>query len=253
MTIWRLHALAPRLAWPAMFVFALLLAVPATAEAQIEPDEAVSSGADALDGWSDYPWYDSSTDDVRRIKIRIKPQPQPSSLPNWSLGDFEWLGWTLIAAVVAVLLFLLVRAYLNRDALREGAAGARMVGAPSNIDRLEELPFQLETPVTDLLTAAAQAYGRGDYNQAIILLYSHELLELDKHDVLRLTKGKTNRQYLRELRHQPALAEMLDVSMVAFEDVFFGSHTLARERFERCWRLATERLPTLRQPQRGAA
>jgi hypothetical protein len=30
--------------------------------------------------------------------------------------------------------------------------------------------------------------------------------------------------------------------MVAFEDVFFGGHSLDRERFEECWRQAKELL-----------
>ena len=29
---------------------------------------------------------------------------------------------------------------------------------------------------------------------------------------------------------------ILENAMIAFEDVFFGHHTLERERFEACWR-----------------
>jgi hypothetical protein len=38
-----------------------------------------------------------------------------------------------------------------------------------------------------------------------------------------------------ELARQPWLQELLRNSMVAFEDVFFGHHALAPERFEGCW------------------
>jgi hypothetical protein len=59
-------------------------------------------------------------------------------------------------------------------------------------------------------------------------------VQLDRHHVIRLAKGKTNRQYLRETRTRPALAEILETTMVAFEDVFFGKHELSRQRFEEC-------------------
>jgi hypothetical protein len=51
-----------------------------------------------------------------------------------------------------------------------------------------------------------------------------------------LARGKTNRMYLRELRQQPQLKSILELTMTAFEDVFFGNHNLSREEFEACWR-----------------
>ena len=52
---------------------------------------------------------------------------------------------------------------------------------------------------------------------------------------IRLTRGKTNRQYLREIRRRPRLVELLEMTMIAFEDVFFGHHALGRARFESCY------------------
>ena len=40
----------------------------------------------------------------------------------------------------------------------------------------------------------------GDYGMAIIYAYAYQLVELDQHHAIQLRKGKTNRQYLRELR-----------------------------------------------------
>ena len=70
---------------------------------------------------------------------------------------------------------------------------------------------------------------------AIIYAYAYQLMELDQHHAIELRKGKTNRQYLRELRSQPRLRELLRGTMRAFEDVFFGHHTLSRPQFQRCW------------------
>jgi hypothetical protein len=78
-------------------------------------------------------------------------------------------------------------------------------------------------------------YDASQYSEAIIYLFSHELVELDKHQVIRLSKGKTNRQYLRETRSRPLIAGMLESTMVAFEDSFFGNKQLSRDVFERSW------------------
>ena len=65
--------------------------------------------------------------------------------------------------------------------------------------------------------------------------------ELDKHHVIRLAKGKTNRQYVRETRRAPAaVARCCETTMVAFEDAFFGRKQLSREAFERCWQRLDE-------------
>jgi argininosuccinate synthase len=59
---------------------------------------------------------------------------------------------------------------------------------------------------------------------------------LDKANRIRLVRGKTNRQYLGELRESPELADLVGQTMIAFEDVFFGERTLTREQFEACYR-----------------
>jgi hypothetical protein len=50
-----------------------------------------------------------------------------------------------------------------------------------------------------------------------------------------LSKGKTNRQYLREVGHRAPLRQLVEQTMVAFEDAFFGRHSLDQTRFESCW------------------
>ncbi|MEX2138268.1 MAG: DUF4129 domain-containing protein [Pirellulales bacterium] len=225
----------------------LILTSPAPVWAEVNEDEAVSAGAGALDSWWDYPWYDDQSDDIRRIDLKARRQAPISSAPSGSgiSWDLEWLGWLLIAVVMAGVLFMLLRMYWTRTPRGQSSGGAALVGAPVSIDRLEELPVQIEQPVGDLLSAARWASEQGDYDRAIVLLYSHQLLELDKREAIRLTKGKTNRQYLRELRLRPGLAPLLATSMIAFEDVFFGGHSLGRERFEECWRQAVQLLERL--------
>jgi hypothetical protein len=223
-------------------VISLHFLCAAPAYAGIDAEQAVSQGADALDSWWDYPWYDDQTDSVRRINVKAQPQrpvSTQSSGPSW---DLEWLGWVLLGLVVLGIIAMLLRAYWNRSRDSGDSGKAGLVGSAASVDRLEELPFPLEQTDGDLLSAARRASEQGDYERAIVLLYSYQLLELDRREDIRLTKGKTNRQYLRELRPRPRLAQLLNTSMVAFEDVFFGGHSLAREQFEECWQNAMQLL-----------
>ena len=230
------------LAWSSLIC---LILAPVVSRADIDEDAAVSAGAEALDSWWDYPWYDDESDGIRRIDLKAKRQAPVSSnqtsSSNWS-WDLEWFGWLLIVLVALLGLWMLLRVYWARTPRAGGTDDASLVGRPLSVDRLEELPFQLDQPAGDLLSEARRAAEAADYDRAIVLLYSHQLLELDKREAIRLTKGKTNRQYLRELRLRAGLAPLLATSMVAFEDVFFGGHSLERERFEECWRQAMQLL-----------
>ncbi|MEK6236617.1 MAG: DUF4129 domain-containing protein, partial [Planctomycetales bacterium] len=104
-------------------------------------------------------------------------------------------------------------------------------------ERVEALPVRVSRDVDDLLAEAKRHYENGNFREAIVYLYSHQLVTLDKHHVIRLAKGKTNRQYAREILRggQQGLSDLLEGTLVAFEDVFFGNHAIDRERFESCW------------------
>jgi hypothetical protein len=117
----------------------------------------------------------------------------------------------------------------------EESRAVKVVEVSSDVDRVENLPFTLDRPTGDFLDEARRLYDAGRYAEAIIYYYSYLLVQLDRRHVIRLAKGKTNRQYLREARRLAPVAGVLEPTMVAFEEVFFGHHPLPRERFEQCW------------------
>jgi len=223
-----------------------------TAPAASAPVESVVSGRKALSPrWpSSFPWYDLPTDDVRRVEL---PKPwAPATAPtfNWSWlpSAMEWLAWIVIGLLLVALIALLLRTYLRFRASR--ANETAVDGADEDAtegDRVEALPFPVRRSGAGLLDQARECYERGDYGQAIIYLFSYELVQLDKGQIIRLAKGKTNRQYLREVGPRQALRAMLDQTMVAFEDVFFGNHALERARFESIWSRVDEFLTLARE------
>jgi hypothetical protein len=259
MTLWR------RLL-PTLVFFAALLAngVPLCAqEAEFDDEQAVQTARDALSDRKSLPWYDAEKDDVRAIDVKVDDagqfknrqsrwQSTPANprggggnnvnLPSFSF--FEVLGQILYylaiavaIALIALLFYWLVRAYVQRE---ESAAAVTTRAAVTEQDeddteRIESLPFTVARPRGDLLDEAMAQYQAGNFRQAVVYLYSYLLIQLDRNQQIHLARGKTNRTYLRELREQPQLRSILERTMTAFEDVFFGNHALSRAEFEACW------------------
>jgi hypothetical protein len=229
-------------------VMILAAASPAARAADAPQSSPVESGRRALVRKTAFPWYDSQRDQLQRFDVEPpkdlqnrlsnwQTQPPPAwSVPPWVWTVLKVLGWILLGVILVLLVVAFMRAYMLDASLPEPATGADPEpAAPGSVDRIENLPFVLNAGQGDLLAEARRCYEAGDYGRAIVLLYSYELLQLDKYHWIRLAKGKTNRQYLREVRNQPPLRQFLETSMIAFEDVFFGRLVLDRSRFEVCW------------------
>lgn len=100
---------------------------------------------------------------------------------------------------------------------------------------IKQLPFELEASFGDFREQALAAYRAGDLRKSLILLFSHVLVTLDQKNLVHLKKGKTNRQYLRELKPHPQLAGYYGDVMVPFEQTFFGNYPVEKEVCEKCW------------------
>ena len=222
-------------------------------------ESPVESGKQALNGRTTFPWYDAEKDDLKRIDVTPAPNNQQSaSQSNWQADPLSnrpankgpagpvgggtgagsvvnLLAWSLIFILLGILVVYLVQTFLNREIQGAIVTQSSVDDEPGGADRVENLPFQIAAPRNDFRSEAERLYRAGDFDGAIIYLFSYELLQLDKHHVIQLTRGKTNRQYWRECRTQPELASLLRITIGAFEDVFFGHHALSRERFENCW------------------
>ena len=206
----------------------------AEVRAEASPDPAVQSGRKAIAGSPHAPWYDSQADDVRRINYS-PPPPKPPSRP-WN-PNFSWLSyliWGLLAIVLAALAWMLIRAFIMREQRLATQQGQAVDLTGTHADRVEQLPIPIRRPAGDLLSEARYHYEQGNFREAIVYLYSHELVELDRQQMIHLARGKTNRQYLRELKTR-RLRDLLELTVVTFEDAFFGQLDIGRQRFEACW------------------
>ena len=246
--------------------------LPITGE-ELTDEQAIESADKALSGRARFPWYDSEKKSIRPLDMEKSKKladsanrkskwakegttasnPRATTAGRASLlgGLLQVGGLTLLIALLGVLAFLIAKAFLKHEVTE--SAVSRVIETSRDVDRVEALPFHLRKSTGDFLAEARRLYEAGNYSEAIVYLFSYQLVELDKHHVLRLAKGKTNRQYLRETRQRPILREILDQTMVAFEDVFFGHHTLPRDRFEACWQRLDDFHRELAQLERAAA
>ena len=223
----------------------VIAGAPAEAGAP-HPRDAVAEGREALSESGSYPWYDPERDNVRSVELRDGwlarwLTPVADWLAglwnvNWSFArPLAWLAWIAIALLLAGLAYLFIRAFLERESLWGESTGKSSRHHRGSLTPGASLPWDVGTEVHDLLAAARRHYEKGDYSKAIVYFFSHQLVELDRHQVIRLAKGRTNRQYLAETARNRPLESLVRRTMVAFEEVFFGGRRLSREGFESCW------------------
>jgi len=179
---------------------------------------------------------DNPPSDVKNRDSKWLFKPPTWTIADWVIQLLKFLAWMLLIMLIATIAYLLVKAFMNLDeGFASSSATGEDLGLSGDVDRVDALPFQLKRPQGDLLAEAERLYKEGRYAEAMIYLYSYQLVQLDKSHVIRLTRGKTNRQYLREIRRRSNLFELMQHSVVIFEDVFFGNHPLGQSSFESCW------------------
>jgi hypothetical protein len=197
-----------------------------------DPQTAIEAGRQALRPLNRYPWYDPVNDGLRRVEVR--PPQEVSSVEVSPALNFLllWGALAMLAVVLAALMFMILRAVRLRRASNGNRGEALVIG---EAQRIEELPFPVARGKVSLLEQARSFYQAGNHAAAMLYLFSHQLVQLDRRQIIRLAKGKTNRQYLREVGRSEMLRQLVGQTLVAFEDVFFGQHDIDRRRFEACW------------------
>jgi hypothetical protein len=214
-------------------------------------DAGIEAARRALSDRAKFPWYDSRTDTIKPVTLPVERPPRTPSDWIWNASSqstsrsrrgssgfwesFQYLIWIALAALLAALAYYWIKAIARHQAgqLTDGIEVEDRLRHEA--DSIEQLPFQVKRPQEDLLGEARRHFQQQNYGEAIIYLFSYQLVQLDRHQRIHLAKGKTNRQYVREVSSLPRLRQLLTATMLAFEDVFFGKHELDRQRFESCW------------------
>jgi multisubunit Na+/H+ antiporter MnhG subunit len=168
------------------------------------------------------------------------------------------LGWILLFAFIALavgaLFYALSRSEFD-SAISSKTNFGKVPKSPNEqtLERMKHLPAELRRTDVNLRHEAERLMQSGNYDQAIILLFGHQLLLLDRIGILRLNRGKTNRKYVRETRStDSAAAKCLQATATAFERSYFGRHKISQRKFADIWR-ANEQLEKRMDQRRGEA
>ncbi len=193
-------------------------------------------------------WYDEKNDSAKwpgkqkekaavsanRAAIPTTPMKQPAR-PNLPNMNFDWLGPGTTWIVLGVLFLLLVGLFVWVVANMKPDPGAIILrsGELDDGNRVENLPFEVDRSIRNFREAALAAAREKNFRQAIIYLYSHALVTLDRKEMIQLRKGKTNRQYLNELLRRIPGGTGFRGLINDFEAVFFGNHPAHERDYDR--------------------
>ncbi len=212
-------------------------------------------------------WFDPEQVEIQPIELppqqkdslhrysRWVPKPQsPQSTPtntnnnvtgpsSTSTGSGTALGWTLLIIFGTIAAGLLIYAFLKiGDAVTIDTSSSSRSSdlnddlAKQTALRIKELPSELRRENMDLKSEAQRLMNSGDLDEAIKCLFGYQLLLLDRHGFLRLSRGKTNNRYVSEVRgRSPDATSLLRATVDAFEASYFGKHTPSVPSFQRLW------------------
>lgn len=168
--------------------------------------------------------WESKDTSARRV---IRPTAGGTSGDSWIVPAGIFAGLLLVG--------LIVLAYRWRAISGLGMFSSTRSSVNAVPARAEELPFELPPTEEGLLELVRRLADEGQFGRAMVPLYGYQLLHLDAHGLIHLAKGKTNRQYYRELRGSEPISTILLNTICTFERAFFGGHQIARDDFEQCW------------------
>jgi hypothetical protein len=172
--------------------------------------------------------------------LRVTPRPPPPKINNtrWGWESFTWrdlgnlLVFVLLAAGLTALCVYLAWAwqkYLENEPL----PGPRK-GPAREVARVTGLPAGLQVDADDPWAEAVRARERGDYERAVVMLFAHQLLTLERTRLSRLLPGRTARQILRAVP-DPEVRSRIEPTLRLFEAAYYGHRPPTPESFEAAW------------------
>jgi hypothetical protein len=175
---------------------------------------------------------------AKKIKQSTAPvAPTPGT--GFSFADL--FSWTFLIIVLALVIGLLIWAIMRVETpesiqlQRRSPADVELPDART-IERIKHLPPELRRTDVNLRSEAERLMRAKQYDQAIILLFGHQLLFFDQMGWLTLNRGKTNRKYIREAAAADReSSRTLQATVGAFERSYFGRHSIGEIEFNRLW------------------
>jgi hypothetical protein len=206
------------------------------------------------------PWYDSKAKELKstkapkrsasavadrhripafkKKKTATKTNKPPTPVATGA-STFSTVGTVIMYLVAGVLAIILIGALIYGFLKLESGDGSEEIDVEKRKrkirDHIKHLPFEIEEQDGDFETFSEKSFRDGDYANAVIYLFADLLVAMSESGLVRLQRGKTNRQYLNEIWEHREIRPYYQEVMTAFEDAFFGKHEIDKQRAEACF------------------
>lgn len=185
--------------------------------------------------------------EFRRVLLKV-PKDEPRKVPKWLSDFFEWLAnllsgigalfsalgiglqalaWTVLALLVGLIIYLIVRVISN---YQRSEAARKAAGLAFEHGELPAAPGELAADV--YLQRALALAGEGRYREAIGLLLLGLMSHAERAGLIRHRRGLTHRDYLRAVRGQASLHQSFRQLVGVYEPICFGRREARSEHFE---------------------
>src|SRR5208337_1196491 len=170
-----------------------------------------------------YPWYDGEKDQVK--PLLPDPSSWTSRLEKRLESFFDWLDRRFGKSAGQA-------SGANRGSLRGVLATLLFVASGCVLLVMLWRLWRIHEP--QATTHQDHAARIGDAAGAVIWLFLAQLLGLQRAGLLRLTPGRTARQYASGL-DDPLLGDGLQATLGVFEEVYYGHRLPGPDELERVW------------------
>ena len=159
----------------------------------------------------------------------------PSADHRTASSDKNWIASVRVAVIVLLigllctLVYILWRSWVRRQTAQAEIAATAVESTP---DLEDESTTADDLPVNRWLELARELTEKGSLRQAIRAIYLAILADLAAHELIKIEKFKSNREYEIELRRrahqQEGLLKVFSKSREIFECVWYGMYKISR-------------------------
>ncbi len=167
-------------------------------------------------------YYQATLDSLLRADERARRKAQNERVPDASDSEgeskfFFAFKMLLVVAAVAVLVFVVYKLFLGRNAL--------FLANRKNIDTTVTIEQEIQGGQYDNLIKKAEA--ENNYRLAVRYLHLQTLHNLSEKQYITLATEKTNYQYLNELRKRtPEIASLFTALTYKYEYIWYGEYAI---------------------------
>ncbi|MCD6052646.1 MAG: hypothetical protein K0Q55_4064, partial [Verrucomicrobia bacterium] len=162
------------------------------------------------------------------------PKPKPKAMDG-SKSSIDWMGglrillFVLLAAVAAALVVFFWRYWSRQKTSTVLTAQA----IPARPDLTDENISAADLPENEWLAMAREQIAAGNLRLALRAFYLAGLAHLGERELLKITRFKSNQEYVRELerraRSKPELLTVFGDTVMDFERAWYGRHEVTPE------------------------